>query len=161
MKAGHSHRCPLCRKQLMCDHDCETDRDRPHIGDPLHCAECSVALDEIADLPTPVRPAMTLAELVRAVDAGVKAALDAVQRNPERCVAILESHLRPLLPADPTRQDLDTWARLGAVEGARAAWVGRQPLGPKDCVDRLAAQAFVLACSNASMLVVLNRKDRS
>lgn len=152
---AHAHRCNLCDVVKMCNREgCtvpSTDRTT--------CESCSGALDRLDDTPAPKRPELGITTLVRIVARGTRAALAMRATEPERCPAVLERHIAGMLPVDPTRTDADTWARLGAVQGARDAWSGAQWRPPPDCPPGEATVAYVAAWNTAAFVVAKIRME--
>jgi len=153
--AGHAHRCSLCGKSKMCT---APGCDRLP-GEPNRCDSCTGALDAVDALPNPKRAELGIATLVRIVARGTRAALAMRSQDPERCPDVLEQYVAGMLPVDPTRTDADTWARLGAVQGARDAWAGAQWRPPPDCPPGEAVAAYVIGWQASASMVMKIRME--
>ena len=151
---GHAHRCPLCLEPKMCNREGCTVPSTERLA----CESCSGALDKLDDTPAPKRPELGIAGLVRIVARGTRAALAKRATDPVR-PAVLEQHIAGMLPVDPTRTDADTWARLGAVQGARDAWAGEQWRPPLDCPPGEAGAAYVIGWQASAGVVMQIRME--
>ena len=138
---------------------CPLDECAVSRGAPLECLACTEQLDGLDREPAPARPAMAVDVLVRVVARGTRAALGQRARDAEKCLSVLEQHLAGVAPIDGTRQDADTWARLGAVAGARDTWTANPSRLPKDCPAGEAAAAYVIAYQGAAMIVAQIRQE--
>lgn len=144
----------------MCTHpDCDRLPDQPHMGAPTECAGCVEAIEQAERLPAVRRPELGIATLVRIVARGTRAALAMRSRDPERCLGELLKHVEPMGPVDTTRSDPDTWARLGAVAGARDGWAGEPSRMPPDCPRGEAGAAYASAWYIAANMVTMIRME--
>jgi hypothetical protein len=135
---SHHHICNLCPGPHTCSLDtCRTEpqMDGPNgliqMGGPKPCPAHEAEIAGVDDLPRPtlIRE-LGGATLIRVVARATRAALDVAAVNPEHAPGKFAAHVDALSPVDPTRTDADTWWRLGAVAGAKAAWAADLPPGP-------------------------------
>jgi hypothetical protein len=114
----HTHACALCRADFDCALACDVARR----AEP-RCPTCSAALDTIDEAE--LRPhRLALVGIVLTVRRATRRAVESSRGGADafsqfcRDVDMLE-------PRDPTLEDCDTWARIGAVQGARDGWLNR------------------------------------
>jgi hypothetical protein len=168
----HAHGCLLCSRVSECDDAmCEVkvrfDDGRRGRGVPWErCPDCEAGLAKVEQLPKPRRPHAFFDGLVLALDGSTRRAIAAAKAGREdEALSVLCEGIDLLAPADPAGSDTDTWSRVGAAMGARAAWtctVRRpppdMPTDPKVVVCYNAA--YFLACYvvNSTRMEMMNAK---
>jgi hypothetical protein len=145
---AHTHACALCRADFAC-----INCDPGNGSAPVRCPSCDAVLSAIDTLPRTQRPRLDergLKLLLRRVTMrAVESSRSGVDVFSDFCAA-----LEALDPADPDLEDADTWARIGAVQGARDGWLGREARVPPDVPQYIDAQGgYSYAWALASQIV--------
>lgn len=152
----HTHYCLHCEQHWRClSVDCDV-----HDRDNVTCPDCYAPIAEVDALPNPERGPLALASIERVVARATRAALEKAARHPEEAPAVFAAHVDALAPHDSTRQDPDTWSRIGVLLGSKAAWSGSCSLAlPPDCPPGAAARCFIGAWSFAAGVVMQIRME--
>jgi hypothetical protein len=158
---AHQHQCALCMSYEACSDDCTTfEFDDRTLGQPCPCSTCAAGLAEVDDLPNPERGPLALASIERVVARATRAAIAKGASSPEDAPATFADHVDPLAPRDSTRQDPDTWTRIGVVMGAKAAWSGSTTFAlPPDCPAGAPARCYIGGWGFASGVVMQIRLE--
>lgn len=167
----HYHRCSLCNvPPISCDSPmCWTEPQffgdaLVYMGRERPCSACEAGLAEVDNLPTPQRGELGGATLVRVCARATRAALVVAATHPEDAAEKFAQHVDALAPVDDARTDPDTWWRLGAVAGAKAAWAWDPKAGPvfrlpPDAPKGEAAECYLLAWNDSSSVVLRVRME--
>jgi hypothetical protein len=165
----HEHRCTLCSVYEPCDSPlCEigprvhhtSGAQTPVAEGGRPCSACEQSLDEVDALPNPERGPLALASIERVVARATRAAIAKGASSPEDAPATFADHVDPLAPRDSTRQDPDTWTRIGVVMGAKAAWSGSTTFAlPPDCPAGAPARCYIGGWGFASGVVMQIRLE--
>jgi hypothetical protein len=116
---AHTHACALCRADFSCEYDCDAGRQRLSEW----CPDCTFGVDGLAEQA--LRPHwVSLVGIVLTVRRATRRAVES-SRGGVDAFSQFCADLELLEPADADREDCDTWARIGAVQGARDGWLNR------------------------------------
>lgn len=167
---AHYHRCNLCPADAVA---CESDQcwtepqlDGPGIvlvGKPRACERCESILDDVAEHPTP-RGELGIPTIVRVVSRATRAALSVAQTRPEDAADKFAEHVDGMRATSGEPSGPSTWARLGAIHGAKAAWAWEPADGPVFSLPAgvppgESAECYMLAWNDASSVVLRVRME--
>jgi hypothetical protein len=153
----HTHGCRLCSASIPCESDCDHEPARLR-----WCPACEAAIDAVdgASLVqwTDGLDCVELAVTLR------RATIRAVQQSRKGGDVFADfcADVEVLSPADATLVDAGTWMRIGAVQGARDAWLGREPRAVPDVPkhdDGTVARCYSLGWGFASQVVSWTRME--
>jgi hypothetical protein len=115
----HTHVCRLCEQDFHCALACDVER-----VSHVRCPGCTAALDAVDGLPRGHRQQVPLVGIVLTVRRATMRAVES-SRGGTDVFSQFCHDVDMLEPRDPTLEDCDTWARIGAVQGARDGWLNR------------------------------------
>jgi hypothetical protein len=151
----HTHGCRLCGHHICCEDDCDHEPARLR-----ECHACAAAMADVDSL-SEWTSGLTCVELAVTLR---RATIRAVQQSRKGTDAFADfcADVEVLGPADATLVDAGTWMRIGAVQGARDAWLNREPRAAPDVPmhdDGTVARCYSLGWGFASQVVSWTRME--
>jgi hypothetical protein len=127
----HTHACSLCVLDFACELDCDAMPERSELA-RRRCPACDAGLEALDGLPRVRPPRLSGVSLALTVRRAARRACESTREGVD-ALSVFCADVDVLGPsARDSLESADAWYRMGAMQGARDAWLGRTPKPPPD-----------------------------